>query len=216
MWSRILAVALTAGLLAGAGRLIAQTDADAQPRPLTCDPQTLVQRQAEQAAELAGFEAALAADPQAALERLFAVGAAYQELALACGFIPPDIATRTVGDDVQRILNLFGEVQGDPLNGQLLYSGELACAGCHVVSGGVVAPHLEGTLTRIEETRLHDPALASYTVEQYLIESIVQPAAYIAPGYENVMPTHFGSLLTLQALADLVMYLESQDGPSPE
>lgn len=214
MWNRILVVALTAGLMAGAGRLIAQTGDP--PRPLTCDPQALVQQQAEQAAELAGFEATLAEDPQAALEKLFAVGAAYQELALACGFIPPDIATRAVGDDVQRILNIFGEVQGDPLNGQLLYSGELACAGCHVVSGGVVAPHLEGTLTRVEETRLHDPALAGYTVEQYLIESIVRPGAYIAPGYANVMPTHFGGLLTLQALADLVMYLESQDGPSPE
>ncbi len=216
MWRKLLFAVLAAGLLAGAGHLAAQTNAGAPPRPLTCDVEALLQRQAELAASLEAFDAALAADAPAALETLFAVGAAYQELALECGYIPPDIATRTVGDDVQRILNVIGEVRGDPLNGQLLYNGDLACAGCHLTSGSVVAPHLEGTLTRVEEVRLQDPALAGYTVEQYLVESIVHPGAYVAPGYQNVMPTHFGGLLTLQALADLVAYLESQDGPSPE
>jgi hypothetical protein len=30
------------------------------------------------------------------------------------------------------------------------------------------------------------------------------------------MPNDFGERVSLQELADLVMYLESQDGPSPE
>jgi hypothetical protein len=53
-------------------------------------------------------------------------------------------------------------------------------------------------------------------VTQYLVESIVQPGHYIAPGYDNVMPNNFGDRLTLQDLADLLIFLESQDGPSPE
>jgi hypothetical protein len=68
----------------------------------------------------------------------------------------------------------------------------------------------------VEETRLNDPALQEYTVEQYLVESLVQPNHYIVSGYAPAMPGDFGQRLTLQDLADLLAYLESQDGPSPE
>ena len=47
-------------------------------------------------------------------------------------------------------------------------------------------------------------------------ESILAPNAYISPGYPaNAMPQNFGERLDLQQLADLVAYLESQDGPDP-
>ncbi len=146
---------------------------------------------------------------------MFKVGAAYQELALQCGYIPADAATRAVGTDVERILTLLDEVHGDPINGQLLYNGDLGCSGCHEGENHV-GPATEGTYTRIEEVRLHDPVLEGYTPEQYIVESIVQPAHYIAPGYPNIMVSNFGDRLTLQELADLLTYLESQDGPSPE
>jgi hypothetical protein len=106
-------------------------------------------------------------------------------------------------------------VYGDPLNGQILYDGDLGCAGCHI-SESKIAPPIEGTYTRVEETRLLDPLLAGYSVRQYLVESIVQPAHYLVAGYQNIMLNNFGERLTLQDLADLVMFLESQDGPSPE
>ncbi|HEX2908394.1 MAG TPA: c-type cytochrome [Phototrophicaceae bacterium] len=108
-------------------------------------------------------------------------------------------------------------MSGDPLNGQLLYTSDtLACYGCHVGQAGKTAPALDGTFTRAEETRLADPTLTDYNIEQYLIESIVQPGHYTVPGYANVMPADFGARLTLQDLADLLLFLESQDGPSPE
>lgn len=195
------------------GAIAAQEDSGKQP----CDPAQLARQQAELAATLDSFKEDYQSKPETALDNLYKVGAGYQELAINCGYIPPDVATRFVGADVQRILKTLDQVTGDPLNGQLLYNSEtLACYGCHVNSAGEVAPHLEGTLTRVEETRLNDPALQDYTVEQYLIESIVQPNHYVVPRYAPAMPGDFGQRLTLQDLADLLAYLESQDGPSPE
>jgi mono/diheme cytochrome c family protein len=136
-------------------------------------------------------------------------------LALACGYIPADFASRTVGQDVARILELLPEVFGDPLNGQLLYNETYGCAVCHQ-GENAVGPATEGTYTRTEEVRLSLPEFAGYTVTQYLVESIVHPDAYVVPEYANAMPRFYGDQLTLQELADLVAYLESQDGPSPE
>jgi hypothetical protein len=144
------------------------------------------------------------------LAKLFQVGEAYQELALNCGYIPADAATRTVGNDVARILNTLDTVSGDPLNGQVLYDGDLGCSGCHI-SDTPIAPATEGTYTRVIEIRLKDPLLADYTPQQYLVESIVQPAHYLVPDYKNVMVNNFGERLTLQDMADLIAFLESQD-----
>ncbi|MEZ4670226.1 MAG: hypothetical protein R3E39_20155 [Anaerolineae bacterium] len=186
-----------------------------QPVELTCDSAELARQQNELAAMLTELKLDNPEDAGVTLDNLFKVGAAYQELALNCGYIPADAATRTVGSDVARILNTMETVYGDPLNGQLLYDGELGCAGCHL-SDQKIAPPTEGTYTRIEETRLQDPTLADYSIEQYIVESIVQPAHYVVPGYQNIMLNNFGERVTLQELADLVAFLESQDGPSPE
>ncbi|MBZ0281551.1 MAG: cytochrome c [Anaerolineae bacterium] len=187
------------------------------PRPvdLTCDLLELQQKQAELAVALGSFDSDAESNPGAALDNLFKVGAAYQELALSCGYIPADIATRFIGTDVERILSTLGEVFGDPINGQVLYNGELGCSGCHSADTNV-APPTEGTYTRILDERLHDPLLPDYTPEHYLIESIVLPGNYVVEGYTNVMPNNFSERLTLQDLADLIAYLESQDGASPE
>jgi len=213
-------------LLLGIGLLAAQSEPTPTPAPteaatpepvtLACDLKELQQKQAELADSLQTFSDDAGDNAGVALDNLFKVGAAYQQLALDCGYIPADAASRAVGTDVERILNTLSKVTGDPLNGQLLYNGDFACASCHETGGGVVAPHTEGTYSRIEDTRLNDPLLAGYTPEQYIVESIVQPAHYVVPGYNPVMPSDFGSRLTLQDLADLITFIESQDGPSPE
>ncbi|MEL7436331.1 MAG: c-type cytochrome, partial [Chloroflexota bacterium] len=70
----------------------------------------------------------------------------------------------------------------------------------------------EGSWTRIVDIRLNEPEFADYTAEQYAIESIIHPANYIVPDYENViMPANYGSRLDAQQLADLLAYLQSQD-----
>lgn len=226
MWKHAYGIVIFIAVVClSAGMLLAQSEtatpgtpeptATARPVDLTCDLDDLLQRQTALEAQLATFAADAEGNPGLALDNLFKVGAAYQELALECGYIPTDAADRAVGTDVERILLLLNEVHGDPISGQVLYNTEYGCAGCHE-GDNRVAPATEGTYTRVEETRLNDPALADYTIKQYLVESIVLPGDYIVPDYQNVMPHDFGERLSLQELADLLLYLESQDGPSPE
>jgi len=176
------------------------------------------------------------ADREQAIANLFRLGAAYQEMALRCGYVPTDpevdtmldqvleftslealIQAQSVGDDVEAILIDLEEVVGDPLVGQELYNGLepalggviLSCSGCH--QNIETAPLTTGTWTRVNDIRLDQPELEDYTVTQYLVESIVHPEAYIVPDYQNVMPNIYGNQLTTQQLADLVAFLDSQD-----
>ena len=106
---------------------------------------------------------------------------------------------------------------GDATNGEALYTGSIAietggvvgCAGCH--TGGAVGPDTVGTWTRAQ-SRVTEAEFEGYTPEQYLIESIVQPNAYIAAGYSSgVMNANYGEQLTVQEIADIIAYLETQN-----
>ena len=127
------------------------------------------------------------------------------------------IAAQSVGVDVDQILVELDEVYGDPLAGQLLYNGlepalggsPLGCAGCH--ENATIAPLTAGTWTRIDDIRLGLPRFADYSHRQYLVESIVRPMDYITPEYAAVMPEIYGGQLTIEQLADLVAFLDSQD-----
>ncbi len=193
-----------------------------------------LQRQQE---TLAGYlRLDFADDMETALANLFRLGALYQAMALDCGYAPNAaevnamlervldyaslddlIAAQSVGDDVEAILLELQDVYGDPLTGQLLYNGleatlggnPLGCAGCH--ENEAIAPLTAGTWTRIDDARLKLPQFADYSHRQFLVESIVRPMDYITPEYAEVMPEFYGSQLTIQQLADLVAFLESQD-----
>lgn len=139
------------------------------------------------------------------------------DLVLRVAELPQIIAATSVGADTDAALAAVLERGGDPFTGELLYNGlvngldgiPLGCLGCH---NGQTAPVAEGTWTRVDEVRLLDPALAGYTVERYLVESILHPNAYIAPDYmANLMPDNYHARLDAQRLADLVAYLMSQD-----
>jgi hypothetical protein len=166
----------------------------------------------------------------------FALGAALQDISLACGYQPaiPEveaqisrtlsiaplsmvIAASSVGQDVDAALIEIEELSGDSYRGQMLYNGlemgldgaELGCAGCH---DGTSAPLAEGTWTRVDEIRLLEPHFADYDVTHYLVESILDPQAYIVPEFETtLMPNNFWARMDAQQLADVVAYLESQD-----
>ncbi len=198
-----------------------------------CSPEEL----ASQQRTLASFlRPEFARDYDLAIANLFRLGALYQSAALRCGYLPAEpeinlmleqvlsfvsladlIAAQSVGSDVEAILLELEETAGDPLRGQLLYNGmepalggvALGCAGCH--ENDVVAPLTAGTWTRINNIRLRQPALQSYSHRQYLVESIVQPLAYAISDYPPLMPDFYGSQLSTQHLADLVAFLDSQD-----
>lgn len=169
-------------------------------------------------------------------EYIYRLSEIYADYALACGYQPtfPEIETQvdrtlglaplsfiisasSIGNDVEVAMSELETVDGDSFNGQLLYNGlevgldgsELGCAGCH---NDETAPAIEGIYTRTIEERLTLPEFEDYTPEQYLVESILHPSAYIIPEYASVqMPANYGGRLDAQQLADLVEYLSSQD-----
>lgn len=95
--------------------------------------------------------------------------------------------------------------QGDATNGAALFTeainGAPSCSTCHSLDGtGVVGPSLQGYAARAAtETDL--------SAEAYTYQSIVQPAAHIVAGFQNVMYGQYGQKLSQQQLADLIAYL---------
>ncbi len=52
------------------------------------------------------------------------------------------------------------------------------------------------------------PSSGPTTPEEYLIESVVMPNAFIVEGFsQGVMPTDFGERITLQDMAELLAYM---------
>ena len=91
-----------------------------------------------------------------------------------------------------------------------------SCHGCHVnelhpTSGPRFASDAE-TLFVLERGTMRI-ALPEYegratTDQEYMIESIFQPEAYIVPGeWEESMPTHFHQIMTDQELADILAWI---------
>lgn len=95
---------------------------------------------------------------------------------------------------------------GDPKRGQDLFynSPVAACASCHMVNrkGGDVGPILDGIAVRSDK--------------EYILESLMDPNAKLAKGYEGLtispMPP-LGVLLKEQELADILAYLQTLTTP---
>ena len=96
--------------------------------------------------------------------------------------------------------------------------GGLGCAACHTLADASLlddpslldhfqGPALFGIADRAGTTR------EGYSAEEYLRESIVLPAEFLAEGYPlTVMPRSFGARMDAQDLADLIAFLMTQSG----
>jgi mono/diheme cytochrome c family protein len=78
------------------------------------------------------------------------------------------------------------------------------CSTCHTLSAahasGNVGPDLDKLVSYAQQA--HQPLAA------FVHESIVDPGAYVQPGYQNgIMPTTFGSQLSKGQLSALVTFL---------
>lgn len=90
------------------------------------------------------------------------------------------------------------------------------CPVCHRIPGiagadGRVGPPL--WLGTSGHQRLRDPSYhgTAKTVHEYIIESVVEPSAFVAPGYpDSTMPTWYGAKLSALALEKIAAYLEMQ------
>ena len=223
-----------AWIIAGVLALLLTGIASAQGEPVDgCTVEELTRQQQTVAQYLPlDFEK----DRAQAIANLYRLGALYQSMALYCDYQPNTIevtamleraleyasleeliAAQSVGRDIDDIMAQLDETYGDPFAGQQLYNGEqpalggvmLGCAGCH--ENEATAPLTAATWTRANEIRLAQPQFADYDERRYLVESIVEPTAYITPDYANVMPDIYATQLTAQNLADLVAFLDSQD-----
>lgn len=203
--------ALIALLVIGAGQAASGPDTAA-----ACDNPAQLQAQI---AELYLSLHSAQSSEEDTLEALYRVGEQYQAIALECGYLPSDVNELVINTtDVERILEVLDTLTADPLRGQLLYDAQepsaagyiLGCSGCH--TAGEVAPMTEGTWTRWDEERSQEERFAEYDFRRYAVESIVLPWEYFVATYpEYTMPDFYHDQLSYQDLADLVIYLESQD-----
>jgi len=92
--------------------------------------------------------------------------------------------------------------KGDPAAGKKLFAS-LGCTGCHTYgpagSHGTIGPDLD-KLAQYAKQANQGP------LQQFVQTSITTPAAYIQPGFQNVMPATYGNLPPKQ-IADLVAFL---------
>lgn len=88
------------------------------------------------------------------------------------------------------------------------------CLVCHTIPGIRGGKGREGPPLILGSTgpqRLADPQYhgTATTVREYIIESILQPSIYVAPGYpDQVMPHWYGQKLSADALEKIASYLE--------
>jgi hypothetical protein len=90
------------------------------------------------------------------------------------------------------------------------------CPVCHRIPGitgadGRVGPPLLLGMTGVQ--RLQDPSYQgrAKTVHEYIVESVVEPGAFVVPGYPaGAMPTWYGAKLSALALEKIAAYLEAQ------
>ena len=137
----------------------------------------------------------------------------WEDRALAEGAAAPELPPgEAVGTNITQSLP-----PGDGSNGKALADGTLGCAACHTLSTLGPAWAGDGTTSGIgtrAAARMDEPGYtgAAASAEQYLLESIVDPNAYLVSGFETVaMPGTFSGRLTPQDAADLIAYMLTFD-----
>ena len=99
-----------------------------------------------------------------------------------------------------------GGLSGEALTGAQL-AKEMGCLGCHTVDGTeTIAPTWKGLFGSTET--LTDGS--SITVdEDYLRESILDPAAKVVQGFQPIMPGGFGDKLSSDQIEALIAYIKT-------
>jgi cytochrome c oxidase subunit II len=89
---------------------------------------------------------------------------------------------------------------GDPAAGKEIFTktAQPPCSSCHTYgpagSTATVGPNLDTALKGKDA--------------QFILESIVNPSAEVAAGFQDIMPKEYGTTLDQKQLADLVAFLQ--------
>jgi cytochrome c551/c552 len=94
--------------------------------------------------------------------------------------------------------------QGNPAAGKALFAAN-GCASCHTFkpagASGTIGPDLDDIAANAQKANRG-------SLDQYTHESIVDPNAYVVPGYSaGIMPQDFGQKLSGKQVDDLVAFL---------
>jgi len=121
---------------------------------------------------------------------------------------------KTISLDPRQTLNVnFRDVHiPDPIAGERIYYETAAginagCRVCHSISKGetIIGPSFYGIADRAGKR------VSGMTAEEYLYQSIVDPNAYVVPGFpEGQMIQNFGQILTDEQIQDLIAFLMTQ------
>ena len=95
--------------------------------------------------------------------------------------------------------------QGNPAAGKKVFAAN-GCASCHTYgpagSHGTVGPNLDNLAADAKKAN-------QGSLEEYVHTSIVDPNAYVAPGFQKgIMPPNFGTTLNGKQIDDLVAFLD--------
>jgi len=117
--------------------------------------------------------------------------------------LTPDVIFAGLPDDIRQA------VEGADTSAAETVALKYGCVGCHALDPNAVMTgptwHNMGD-TAVIRVPGESPAL-------YLYESIVNPNAYVVPGYPgNIMPATFGEQMSVQELGEMVAYLLQQNG----
>jgi cytochrome c2 len=100
-------------------------------------------------------------------------------------------------------------LKGDAVHGEDIFkhgTGEAPpCTSCHTLGSSAfsLGPKLSGIGQNAGQR------IPGMSAEEYLLQSIVNPAAFVVSGYRDIMYPQFGEKLTEQDIADLIAYLET-------
>ena len=84
--------------------------------------------------------------------------------------------------------------------------GSVACMTCHTLDGSMlVGPSFQGIAGRAGQR------IPGVSAEDYLRQSIVDPAVHVVDGYTNLMPADYGATLSEQDIESLVAFLLELD-----
>jgi mono/diheme cytochrome c family protein len=99
-----------------------------------------------------------------------------------------------------------------PANGKTIFTGVGACGSCHILadagSTGTIGPNLT-TRLKADCQSPQSQKIRGTTLQKCINTAIVNPHAYLPPGYGPLMPDTFAKTLSPSQIQALVAYLAS-------